>query len=122
VEPLVRRLTAGRGADVAVDAVGGGRVLDAALTLVRPRGTVVSVGAHFDTSFALPVRRAFAEELTVRFAIGDAIRLRDRLLPLVATGVIDPTVVVSERVGIADVPAAYERFARHEATKILIDM
>lgn len=121
-DPLIRRLTAGRGADVAVDAVGGGRVLDAALTLVRPRGTVVSVGAHFDTSFALPVRRAFAEELTVRFAIGDAIRLRDRLLPLVATGVIDPTVVVSERVGIADVPAAYERFARHEATKILIDM
>ncbi|MDQ1567651.1 MAG: alcohol dehydrogenase [Actinomycetota bacterium] len=122
VEGLVRRLTAGRGADVAVDAVGGARVLDAALTVVRPRGTVVSVGAHFDASFALPVRRAFAEELTVRFAIGDAIRLRDRLLPLVATGVIDPTVVVTERVGLSDVPAAYERFARHEATKILIDM
>ncbi|HEV7863635.1 MAG TPA: alcohol dehydrogenase catalytic domain-containing protein [Acidimicrobiia bacterium] len=122
VEPLVRRLTAGRGADVAVDAVGGARVLDAALTLVRPRGTVVSVGAHFDASFALPVRRAFAEELTVTFAIGDAMRLRDRLLPLVATGVIDPTVVVTERVGLSDVPAAYERFARHEAVKILIHM
>jgi threonine dehydrogenase-like Zn-dependent dehydrogenase len=122
VEALVRRLTAGRGADVAVDAVGGARVLDAALTLVRPRGTVVSVGAHFDASFALPVRRAFAEELTVTFAIGDAMRLRDRLLPLVATGVIDPTVVVTERVGLSDVPAAYERFARHEAVKILIHM
>jgi threonine dehydrogenase-like Zn-dependent dehydrogenase len=122
VESLVRRVTAGRGADVAVDAVGGARVLDAALTLVRPRGTVVSVGAHFDASFALPVRRAFAEELTVSFAIGDAMRLRDRLLPLVATGVIDPTVVVTERVGLSDVPAAYERFARHEAVKILIDM
>lgn len=121
-EALVRRLTAGRGADVAVDAVGGAGVLEAALTLVRPRGTVVSVGAHFDASFALPVRRAFAEELTVRFAIGDAIRLRDRLLPLVATGVIDPTVVVTERVGLSDVPAAYQRFARHEAVKILIDM
>lgn len=122
VDDLVRRLTAGRGADVAVDAVGGARALDSALTLVRPRGTVVSVGAHFDSSFALPIRRAFAEELTVRFAIGDAIRQRDRLLPLVATGVIDPTVIVSERVGLADVPAAYERFARHEAVKILIDM
>ena len=58
----------------------------------------------------------------MRFAIGDAIRQRDRLLPLVATGVIDPTVVVTERVGLAGVPAAYERFARHEAVKILIDM
>lgn len=122
VDGLVRRLTSGRGADVVVDAVGGAHVLDAALTLVRPRGTVVSVGAHFDASFALPVRRAFAEELTVRFAIGDAIRQRDRLFPLVATGVIDPTVVVTERVGLAGVPAAYERFARHEAVKILIDM
>lgn len=122
VDGLVRRLTSGRGADVVVDAVGGARVLDAALTLVRPRGTVVSVGAHFDASFALPVRRAFAEELTVRFAIGDAIRQRDGLLPLVATGVIDPTVVVTERVGLGDVPAAYDRFARHEAVKVLIDM
>jgi threonine dehydrogenase-like Zn-dependent dehydrogenase len=107
---------------VAVDAVGGARVLDAALTLVRPRGTVVSVGAHFDPSFALPVNRAFAEELTVTFAIGDAMRLRDRLLPLVAAGVIDPTVVVTERVKLTEVPDAYERFARHEAVKILIDM
>ena len=122
VDSLIRRLTSGRGADVAVDAVGGAHVLDAALTLVRPRGTVVSVGAHFDPTFALPVARAFAEELTVTFAIGDAMRLRDRLLPLVAAGVIDPTVVVTERVGLTDVPAAYERFARHEAIKILIDM
>jgi threonine dehydrogenase-like Zn-dependent dehydrogenase len=36
--------------------------------------------------------------------------------------VIDPTVVVTERVGLSDVPAAYQRFARHEAVKILIDM
>jgi threonine dehydrogenase-like Zn-dependent dehydrogenase len=36
--------------------------------------------------------------------------------------VIDPTVIVSERVPLAGVPAAYERFARHEAVKILIDM
>ena len=47
---------------------------------------------------------------------------RMRLENRFKTGVIDPTVVVTERVGIADVPAAYERFARHEATKILIDM
>ena len=51
-----------------------------------------------------PVGRAFAEEFTLPFAIGDAIRLRDRLLPLVATGVIDPTVVVTERVALEDVP------------------
>jgi threonine dehydrogenase-like Zn-dependent dehydrogenase len=119
---LVDRLTDGRGADVAVDAVGGARALGAACDLVRPRGTVVSVGAHFDATFDYPVARAFADELTLRFAIGDSLRLRDQLLPLVAAGVLDPTVVVSERIRLEDAPDAYGRFARHEVLKVLIEM
>jgi alcohol dehydrogenase len=117
---LVDQLTDGRGADVAVDAVGGSRPLQSACDLVRPRGTVVSIGAHFDATFAYPVARAFAEELSLRFAIGDGIRLRDRLLSLVAAGVIDPTVVVTARVGLDGVPAAYQRFSDHEEVKVLI--
>ena len=87
---------------------------------MRPRGTVVSVGAHFDATFPYPVARGFAEELSLRFAIGDGIRLRDRLLALVAAGVIDPTVVVTARVRLDDVPAAYQRFAEHQEVKVLI--
>ena len=119
---IVDAVTEGRGADVAVDAVGGARPLAAAGDLVHARGTVVSVGAHFDETFDFPVGRAFAEELTLSFAIGDSLRLRDRLLPLVATGVLDPTVVVSERVALEDVPGAYSRFARHEVVKVLISL
>ena len=120
VRTVIDELTDGRGADVAVDAVGGSRPLESACDLVRARGTVVSVGAHFDATFAYPVARAFAQELSLRFAIGDGIRLRDRLLALVAAGVIDPTVVVTARVGLDDVPAAYQRFSEHQEVKVLI--
>jgi alcohol dehydrogenase len=117
---VVDQLTDGRGADVAVDAVGGTGPLQSACDLVRPRGTVVSIGAHFDATFAFPVARAFTEEISLRFAIGDSIRLRDRLLALIGTGVIDPTVVVTARVALDEVPAAYQRFADHQEVKVLI--
>jgi threonine dehydrogenase-like Zn-dependent dehydrogenase len=117
---ILGQLTDGRGADAAVDAVGGPIALRLACDLVRPRGVVVSVGAHFDATFAYPVARAFAAELTLTFAIGDAIRDRNRLFPLVTSGVIDPTVVVTSRVPIDSVPEAYQRFSRHEELKILI--
>lgn len=119
---VLDELTDGRGADVAIDAVGGTHGLNAALECVRRRGIVVSIGAHFTPEFALPVDRAFAEEVTLTFAIGDAIRLRDRIGPILAAGLIDPTAVVSSRVRLADVPDAYHRFARHEELKVLIDM
>jgi len=117
---VVDELTDGRGADVVVEAVGGPGPLGAALGLVRSRGTVVTVGAHFDPAFPLPSDRSFSKELTLTFGIGDSIRVRDRLLPLVISGVLDPTVVVTGVVSLAEAPAAYERFGRHEELKVLI--
>ena len=119
---LVDELTDGRGADVVVEAVGGSGPLLSAFSLVRKRGCVVSVGAHFAPEWPMPVARAFDEELCVRFAIGDAIRLGPRILPLLTVGAIDPTGVVSERVPLDGVPDAYRRMAEHTAVKILIDV
>lgn len=118
--PMVADLTGGRGADVVVEAVGGPGPLAAACRLVRRRGTVVSVGAHFDAAFPLPVAEAFASELTLRFAVGDSMRVRDRLLPLLGAGVIDPSVIVTGRLPLAQAPEAYARFARHEEVKVLL--
>jgi threonine dehydrogenase-like Zn-dependent dehydrogenase len=120
VKAVIDELTGGRGADVVVEAVGGSGPLAAAIGLVRAGGNVVSVGAHFDPAFPFPSDRAFDQELSLTFGIGDSIRVRDRLLPLVSSGVLDPTVVVTSTVSLADVPAAYERFARHEELKVLI--
>jgi alcohol dehydrogenase len=118
---LIDELTDGRGADVVVEAVGGSGPLDTAFGLVRRRGRIVSVGAHFAARWPMPVARAFADELCVCFAIGDSIRLGPRILQLLTVGVIDPTGVVSERVPLDGVPDAYRRLAEHTSVKILVD-
>jgi len=117
---LLNDVTDERGADAVVDAVGGALGLDTALYLVRRGGTVVSVGMHPERSWSLPAGRAFADELTVRFAIGDFIRDAQPLCALLRAGVVDPTVIVSERVGLDDVPAAYRRMAQRATLKALV--
>ena len=119
---LVTALTDGRGADAVVDAVGGPRGLDAAFELVRRRGTVVSVGVHQQPTWPLPVARAFADELTLRFAIGDAIRDRDALIALVRSGVVDPTVIIDNRLPLAAAADGYEAMRQRRTLKTVIDV
>ena len=117
---VVERLTDGRGADAVIDAVGSARGLQTAFGLLRRRGTIVSVGVHTDPSWPLPVDRAFADELTLRFAIGDLMRDAPDLTALVRSGAIDPTVVASDTVALDAVPDAYRRMAERRTLKSLI--
>jgi threonine dehydrogenase-like Zn-dependent dehydrogenase len=117
---LVDELTDRRGADAVVDAVGGALGLDTALYLVRRGGTVVSVGVHPEQAWSLPAEQAFSHELTIRFAIGDFIRDAQPLCALLRAGVVDPTLVASERVSLDDVPAAYRRMAQRSTLKALV--
>jgi threonine dehydrogenase-like Zn-dependent dehydrogenase len=64
--------------------------------------------------------RAFARELTLRFAGGDPIAVRERLIPLIQTGRIDPTVVISHRLPLEEVARGYEVFDRQRATKVIL--
>lgn len=114
------RLTDGRGADAVIDAVGGTVGLDAAFGLVRRRGTVVSVGVPTGATWPLPVERAFVDELTLRFAVGNLMRDGDALVALVRSGVLDPTVLVSETVALDGVPEAYRRMAQRRSLKTLV--
>lgn len=116
----VRDLTAGRGADVVLEAVGTDAALALAIDLVRPRGTIVAVGAHHSTAMPFPTGRAFGLELTLRFAVGVPIRWRDTLLPLIADGRLDPTPIVSHRLPLGEAAVAYDLFDRREATKVVL--
>ncbi|WP_395727556.1 alcohol dehydrogenase catalytic domain-containing protein [Nakamurella sp.] len=117
---VVDRVTDGRGADLVVDAVGGPRALDAAFAMVRRRGTVISVGVHRDLGWSLPVARAFGDELTLRFVVGNALRDGDALIALVRSGAIDPTVVATDTVRLDQAPDAYRRMADRRTLKTLI--
>ncbi len=118
---FVREITNGDGADLVIEACGLGATLDASFALVRRRGRIVSVGVHASQTWPFPLARAFADEISLRFAIGDSIRYRRTLFALLGSGVLDVTGVVQSRVSLADAPRAYERMARGEILKAAID-
>ncbi|WP_165960291.1 alcohol dehydrogenase catalytic domain-containing protein [Actinocrispum wychmicini] len=117
---LVAQLTRGAGAPVVVEAVGTDAALGLALSVAGPQATVVSVGAHHGVAFPFPTGAAFARELTVKFVVGNPIRVRDTLFRLIASGRLDPTAVVSHRLPLTDVVNGYDLFDRQEATKVVL--
>ena len=121
-ETLVRRVTGETGADVVIEAVGGNGPMELAMKLAGPVGRIVSVGTHAAEQWAFPVARAFRDELTVGFAIGDAIRLRRRLLRLVAGGAFDPTVVIDVRGKLDDVPHLYKQLSTQQHLKVVVSL
>lgn len=119
-ESLLRRVTGEAGADVVLEAVGGDAPLELAVKLAGPVGRIVCVGTHAVESWAFPLARAFREELTIGFAIGDAIRLRRRLTRVVAGGAIDPVVVIDARGRLEDAPDLYQQLAAQQCLKAVI--
>jgi threonine dehydrogenase-like Zn-dependent dehydrogenase len=119
-ESLVRRMTGEAGACVVIEAVGGNGPMELAMKLAGPVGRIVSVGTHAAEQWAFPVARAFRNELTIGFAIGDAIRLRRRLLRLVTAGAFDPTVVIDVRGKLDDVPSLYKQLSKQQHLKVVV--
>ncbi len=97
------------------------RFLTRSNALVRKRGRIVSVGAHASEEWPLPLARCFANEITLCFAIGDSIRLRSRLFALIRSGVLDPTVVVQERLSMDQVLDGYRKLREQQILKAVID-
>jgi len=118
---LIERLTEGDGVDIVIEAVGSTTTLTNALELARKRGRVVSVGAHATTQWPLPLARCFADEITLSFAIGDAIRLRPRLFGLIRSGVLDPTLVIQDRMVLDQAPEGYRKLKGQQILKAVID-
>ena len=81
---------------------------------------VVSVGVQPDATWPLPVGRAFGDELTLRFVIGDLMRDGDALVALLRSGALDPRVVAAATVGLDGVPQAYRAMATRRTLKTLI--
>lgn len=115
----IRDLTDGRGADVVLEAVGTDASLLSALEVVRPRGTVCAAGAHASEAMPMPTGLAFGKELTLRFAVGDPISVREPLMNLVRSGRLDPTFVVSHRLPLAEADEGFRLFASGEASKVV---
>lgn len=109
-----------QGAQVVIEAVGTDAALAAALAVAGPRARVVAIGAHHSSAMPFPAGLAFARELTVRFTVGDPIRLRDKVVPLIRSGRFDPADIISDRFPLAEAGCAYDRLDRGETMKVAL--
>ena len=106
-------LTDGRGADVAVEALGIQATFESSLRVLRPGGTVSSLGVYSqDLRIPLDAFAAGLGDKTIVSTLcpGGKERMR-RLMNVVASGRIDLKPLVTHRYKLDDIEAAYDLFA-----------
>ncbi len=112
----IKRLTGGRGADVAIEALGRQDTFENALRSIRPGGTLSSLGVY-SGKLTAPYEALYAglgdQKIVTTLCPGGKERMR-RLMEVVATRRVDLTPLVTHHYGLHDVRAAYEVFSRQE--------
>lgn len=109
----IRRITNGRGVDVAIEALGLQATFEAALRVLRPGGVLSSLGVYSsDLQIPLDAFAAGLGDHTIRSTLcpGGKERMR-RLMNIVAAGRFDASRLVTHRYKLDDIVSAYELFA-----------
>ncbi len=114
-----REATEGRGVDVCVDAVGHPDALDMAVRLTRPCGSVQCIGVYAERA-EVHLGLLWLKAITLRGGQANVIGHVDRVLAMMAAGVLDPTPLVTHHMALEDAPEAYAIYDRREALKIVL--
>jgi threonine dehydrogenase-like Zn-dependent dehydrogenase len=109
----IMRLTDGRGADVAIEALGTQATFEACLRVLRPGGTLSSLGVY-SSDLTIPLG-AFAaglgdHKIVTTLCPGGKERMR-RLMGVIASGRVDLRPMVTHRFKLDQIEEAYELFA-----------
>jgi 2-desacetyl-2-hydroxyethyl bacteriochlorophyllide A dehydrogenase len=115
----VKELTEGRGVDRSVDAVGHPDALDLACRLARKAGTVSVTGVYAER-VEVHMGLVWIKALTLRTGHANVIGHLDRVLAMIASGVLDPTPLVTHHMTLDEAPEAYAVYDRREALKIVL--
>jgi alcohol dehydrogenase len=116
----IMRLTGGRGVDVSIEALGTQQTFEACLRVLRPGGTLSSLGVYA-TDLPIPLG-AFAaglgdHRIVTTLCPGGKERMR-RLMSLIASKRVDLGAMVTHRFKLDDIEAACELFA-HQRNGVL---
>jgi len=120
----IHELTGRRGVDHAFEAIGLPQTLEQALAVCGLAGQCVLIGVPRPKAMmTLNMAKLFYGRVTLRSTFyGDCLPERD--LPLLASwyqrGDLDLDAMVSERIGLGDVPSAFEKMRRGETLRSVI--
>jgi alcohol dehydrogenase len=119
----VRDATEG-GVDVAFEMAGSVRAMDVAYRITRRGGRTVSAGlSHPDHDFSLKHVTLVAEERTIQGSyIGSCVPVRDvpRFVALYQGGQLPVDRLLGERIGLAELNAAFDRLASGQAVRQIL--
>jgi alcohol dehydrogenase len=116
----IMRLTDGRGVDVAIEALGTRQTFESALRVLRPGGTLSSLGVY-STDLRIPVGPFAAGladlKIVTTLCPGGKERMR-RLMSVIESGRVDLKPLVTHRFKLEQIEAAYELFS-HQRDGVL---
>ena len=112
VVEAIRDLTGGRGVDVGIEAVGTQATFHAATEVVRPGGTLSSVGVYAGTPTVemSTYGPSFLNRRIITSLAPTGRTRMEELLALLEHGGIDLSALFTHRMPLADTPAAYDLF------------
>jgi L-iditol 2-dehydrogenase len=118
----LRGLTGRRGPDVTVDATGRPEVWEQAIDGVGRGGTVILFGGCAPgTAVRLDTRRTHYEELTLVGAFHHTPAMIRRAVELLESKAIEPSGLLTHRMGLGQVKEALALMERGETMKVLVD-
>jgi alcohol dehydrogenase len=116
----IMKLTDGRGVDVAIEALGTQGTFESALRVLRPGGTLSSLGVY-SSDLKIPLSAFSAglgdNKIITSLCPGGKERMR-RLMNVVASGRVDLKSLVTHRFKLDDIEAAYDLFG-HQRDGVL---
>ena len=122
VDPVeeIMRLTDGRGVDVAIEALGTQQTFEACLRVLRPGGTLSSLGVY-STDLTIPLGPFAAglgdHKIVTTLCPGGKERMR-RLMAVIEAERVDLGAMVTHRFKLDDIESAYELFG-HQRDGVL---
>jgi alcohol dehydrogenase len=116
-EEVVRLLTDGLGADVAIEAVGVPATFELAARLARPGGRIANIGVHGEPA-TLHLEELWIKNITITTGLVDAYSTAT-LLRLVTSGQLDATKFITHHFGLSEFDQAYDVFSRAADTGAL---
>jgi alcohol dehydrogenase len=114
---VLKDLTGGLGADVAIEAVGVPASFELAVTLARPGGRIANIGVHGQAA-ALHLEEQWSRDITITTGLVDT-SSTPTLMRLLTTGQIDARQFITHRFGLDEFDEAYDVFARAADTGAL---
>jgi 2-desacetyl-2-hydroxyethyl bacteriochlorophyllide A dehydrogenase len=115
----VKKLTEGRGVDLAVDAVGHPDALALACRLARKAGTVSATGVYAER-IELHMGVVWIKALTIHSGHANVIGHLDRVIELLSDGSLDPAPLVTHHMKLDEAAEAYRVYDNREALKIVL--